>query len=118
MITGITVQSETDKETGKKGMVVTEHKEDLHPQIVIVDQEDLGSLASYSIPVGAHLSVKEGAKFRVVRSLLERRVRSPRPVTLPVVCHELPSSSKPVARRTPASSPRSTVSFLRSERAW
>ncbi len=39
MIKGITVQSETDKETGKKGMVVTEHKEDLHPQIVIVDQE-------------------------------------------------------------------------------
>ncbi len=60
MIAGITVQSETDKETGKKGMVVTEHKEDLHPQVVIVDPKSKEVLASYSIPVGAHLSVKEG----------------------------------------------------------
>ncbi|BDS06353.1 DNA-directed RNA polymerase subunit beta' [Oceaniferula spumae] len=61
MIKGITVQSETDKETGKKGMVVTEHKEDLHPQIVIVDKQSGEVIYSCSIPVGAHLSVKEGA---------------------------------------------------------
>jgi DNA-directed RNA polymerase subunit beta' len=60
MISGITVASETDKETGKKGMVVTEHKEDLHPQVVIVDEQTKEIRASYSIPVGAHLSVKEG----------------------------------------------------------
>ncbi len=60
MISGITVASETDKETGKKGMVVTEHKEDLHPQVVIVDEKTKEIRASYSIPVGAHLSVKEG----------------------------------------------------------
>ncbi|MGB2403487.1 MAG: DNA-directed RNA polymerase subunit beta', partial [Akkermansiaceae bacterium] len=64
MIKGITVQSETDKETGKKGMVVTEHKEDLHPQIVIVDKKTSEVLASYSIPVGAHLSVKEGSSVK------------------------------------------------------
>ncbi|MEM9237810.1 MAG: DNA-directed RNA polymerase subunit beta', partial [Verrucomicrobiota bacterium] len=63
MIAGITVQSETDKETGKKGMVVTEHKEDLHPQVVIIDEKSKEVRASYSIPVGAHLSVKEGAKI-------------------------------------------------------
>ena len=63
MISGITVQSETDKETGKKGMVVTEHKEDLHPQVVIMDPKTDEVLASYSIPVGAHLSVKEGSKI-------------------------------------------------------
>ena len=62
MIPGITVQSETDKETGKKGMVVTDHKEDLHPQAVIIDEKTREVLASYSIPVGAHLSVKEGGK--------------------------------------------------------
>ncbi|GAA5482428.1 DNA-directed RNA polymerase subunit beta' [Haloferula sargassicola] len=62
MIAGITVQSETDKSTGKKGMVVTEHKEDLHPQVVIVDPKSGDVLASYSIPVGAHLSVKENSK--------------------------------------------------------
>jgi DNA-directed RNA polymerase subunit beta' len=60
MISGITVANETDKETGKKGMVVTEHKEDLHPQVVIVDEKTKEVKASYSIPVGAHLSVKEG----------------------------------------------------------
>ena len=61
MISGITVTNETDKETGKKGMVVTEHKEDLHPQVVIIDEKTKEVKASYSIPVGAHLSVKEGA---------------------------------------------------------
>ncbi|HEY1121923.1 MAG TPA: DNA-directed RNA polymerase subunit beta', partial [Haloferula sp.] len=60
MISGITVTNETDKETGKKVMVVTEHKEDLHPQVVIVDEKTKEVKASYSIPVGAHLSVKEG----------------------------------------------------------
>ena len=60
MISGITVTNETDKETGKKVMVVTEHKEDLHPQVVIVDEKSKEVRASYSIPVGAHLSVKEG----------------------------------------------------------
>jgi len=60
MIAGITVANETDKETGKKGVVVTEHKEDLHPQVVIYDEITKEIKASYSIPVGAHLSVKEG----------------------------------------------------------
>ncbi|MCW1924779.1 DNA-directed RNA polymerase subunit beta' [Luteolibacter arcticus] len=60
MISGITVTNETDKETGKKVMVVTEHKEDLHPQVVIADEKTKEVRASYSIPVGAHLSVKEG----------------------------------------------------------
>ena len=60
MIAGVTVTNETDKETGKKGMVVIEHKEDLHPQIVIIDEKTKEVKASYSIPVGAHLSVKEG----------------------------------------------------------
>jgi len=63
MIPGITVQTETDRETGKKGMTVTEHKEDLHPQVVIVDPKSKEILASYSIPVGAHLSVKEKQKI-------------------------------------------------------
>lgn len=64
MIKGITVQSETDKETGKKGMVVTEHKEDLHPQVVVIDPKTSEVVASYSIPVGAHLSVKEGSSVK------------------------------------------------------
>ena len=60
MIIGITVANDTDKETGKKGMIVTEHKEDLHPSVVIVDENTSEVVASYPIPVGAHLSVAEG----------------------------------------------------------
>ncbi|MDB9741927.1 DNA-directed RNA polymerase subunit beta' [Akkermansiaceae bacterium] len=62
MIIGITVANETDRETGKKGMVVTEHKEDLHPQVVIVNEKSGEVIGSYSVPVNAHLSVKEGQK--------------------------------------------------------
>jgi DNA-directed RNA polymerase subunit beta' len=43
------------------GTVVIEHKEDLHPQIVIVG-EKREIFASYSIPAGAHIEVKEGQK--------------------------------------------------------
>jgi DNA-directed RNA polymerase subunit beta' len=64
MISGITVQSKTDKQTGKKGMMVTDHKEDLHPQVVISDPKTKEVLASYSIPVGAHLSIKAGEKVK------------------------------------------------------
>ncbi len=59
MIPGVTVRSETDEATGLKGTVVIEHKEDLHPQIVILSAD--GDVeASYSIPAGAHVSVEEG----------------------------------------------------------
>jgi DNA-directed RNA polymerase subunit beta' len=45
------------------GTVIIEHKEDLHPQIVIVgDKKDV--LSSYSIPAGAHVIVEEGQKVR------------------------------------------------------
>jgi DNA-directed RNA polymerase subunit beta' len=61
MITGVTVKSEVDPETSVKGTVVIEHKEDLHPQIVIVG-DDKEVLASYSIPAGAHVAIGEGKK--------------------------------------------------------
>src|SRR4030095_16838339 len=63
MIQGVTVKQEIDPETGVKGTVVIEHKEDLHPQIVIVDDQK-EVLASYSIPAGAHVTVSEGKKIQ------------------------------------------------------
>jgi DNA-directed RNA polymerase subunit beta' len=44
--------------------MVIDHKEDLHPQIVIVDEKGREVLASYSIPAGAHLAVTEGKKIQ------------------------------------------------------
>ncbi len=49
MIPAVTIRKEVDEATGVMGVVVIEHKEDLHPQIVIVDDRK-EVLASYSIP--------------------------------------------------------------------
>jgi len=63
MIAGVTVKRDVDEATGLMGTVIIEHKEDLHPQIVIVgDKREV--LASYSIPAGAHVIVEEGHKVR------------------------------------------------------
>ena len=63
MIPGVTIRREVDPETQVMGVVVIEHKEDLHPQVVIVGDEKQ-IVASYSIPAGAHLSVQEGKKVQ------------------------------------------------------
>jgi DNA-directed RNA polymerase subunit beta' len=62
MISGITITKETNQATGNDEIVVMEHKEDLHPQIVIVDVKTKEILASYTIPAGAHLSIKNNEK--------------------------------------------------------
>jgi DNA-directed RNA polymerase subunit beta' len=63
MIPGVTVKREIDEATGVLGTVVIEHKEDLHPQIVIVD-DNKEVAASYSIPAGAHVVVQENKKVQ------------------------------------------------------
>src|SRR5438309_209215 len=63
MIAGVTIKRDVDEATGLMGTVIVEHKEDLHPQIVIVaDKKEV--VASYSIPAGAHVIVEEGQKVR------------------------------------------------------
>jgi DNA-directed RNA polymerase subunit beta' len=62
MITGVTVRREQDEATGSASLVVIEHKEDLHPQIVI-KSESGELLASYAVPAGAHLAVKDHQKI-------------------------------------------------------
>ena len=74
MIPGVTVKSEIDEQTGVKGTVVIEHKEDLHPQIVITDEKTKDVLASYSIPAGAHVAVGEHKKVQA-GSLLAKTPR-------------------------------------------
>src|SRR5947207_13427913 len=63
MIAGGTIKRDVDEATGLMGTVIIEHKEDLHPQIVIVgDKKEV--LANYSIPAGAHVIVEEGQNVR------------------------------------------------------
>src|SRR5678816_3619679 len=62
IIEGVTMKQEVDETTGQEAMVVIEHKEDLHPQIVILDEHGEPS-ANYPIPSGAHIVVAEGDKI-------------------------------------------------------
>jgi len=62
IIEGVTMKQEVDETTAQEAMVIIEHKEDLHPQIVITD--DKGEpVANYPIPSGAHVVVTEGDKI-------------------------------------------------------
>jgi DNA-directed RNA polymerase subunit beta' len=62
IIEGVTMKQEMDETTGQEAMVVIEHKEDLHPQIVILD--DSGDpVANYPIPSAAHIVVGEDDKI-------------------------------------------------------
>jgi len=63
MIAGVTMKRDVDEATGLMGTVIIEHKEDLHPQIVIVG-DDGEVAASYSIPAGAHVIVEANHKVR------------------------------------------------------
>jgi DNA-directed RNA polymerase subunit beta' len=62
IIEGVTMKQETDETTGQEAMVVIEHKEDLHPQIIIFDDKGEPE-ANYPIPSGAHVVVAEGDKI-------------------------------------------------------
>jgi len=56
------MKQEVDETTAQEAMVVIEHKEDLHPQIIITDEKG-EPLANYPIPSGAHIVVNEGDKI-------------------------------------------------------
>jgi len=56
------MKQEMDETTGQEAMVVIEHKEDLHPQVIILDDQSEPS-ANYPIPSGAHIVVAEGDRI-------------------------------------------------------
>ncbi len=58
IIEGVTMNQELDVATGQEAMVIVDHKEDLHPQIIIVDETGKEQ-AHYPIPSGAHIVVHE-----------------------------------------------------------
>jgi len=62
IIEGVTMKQEMDETTGQEAMVIIEHKEDLHPQIVILGDKN-EPLAYYPIPSGAHVVLKEGERI-------------------------------------------------------
>jgi DNA-directed RNA polymerase subunit beta' len=64
MISGITITKEVNESTGNEETVVIEHKEDLHPQVVVTDPKTHEVIASYTIPAGAHLERQEQREGR------------------------------------------------------
>ncbi|MBB5037027.1 DNA-directed RNA polymerase subunit beta' [Prosthecobacter dejongeii] len=69
MIAGITFTKEKNESTGNEETVVIEHKEDLHPQVVVTNAKTHEVLASYTIPAGAHINVKNGEKVEAGTTL-------------------------------------------------
>ncbi|MFA6600080.1 MAG: DNA-directed RNA polymerase subunit beta' [Candidatus Omnitrophota bacterium] len=59
VVAGVSMNEELDGTTGMTERVIIEHKEDLHPQILIVGANE-EILAFYPIPTAAHIVVKEG----------------------------------------------------------
>ncbi|MFI0347188.1 MAG: DNA-directed RNA polymerase subunit beta' [Chthoniobacterales bacterium] len=82
MIAGVTIRKEVDDETGIMGTVVIEHKEDLHPQLAIIDANKQ-VIVSYSIPAGAHLEVKEGETVQAGQRLAKtpRKIAKTKDIT-------------------------------------
>jgi DNA-directed RNA polymerase subunit beta' len=62
-VENVTVKREVDLTTGLKGVVVLEHKEDLHPQVLVKPLAGDRTTMTYSIPAGAHVMVKDGQKI-------------------------------------------------------
>jgi DNA-directed RNA polymerase subunit beta' len=97
-IEGVTVQKGVDEATGVEGLVVMEHKEDLHPQIVIRDKKDKDKVGYYSIPAGAQVMIKEKATISAGFTL----ARTPRKtVRTKDITGGLPRVAELVEARTP-----------------
>ncbi|MGF1679003.1 MAG: DNA-directed RNA polymerase subunit beta' [Candidatus Methylacidiphilales bacterium] len=75
IIEGVTMKREVDEATKQVETIIIDHKEDLHPQIVIMSEAG-EPLAAYSIPSGAHIEVKEGKQLQAG----ERLAKTPRKV--------------------------------------
>jgi DNA-directed RNA polymerase subunit beta' len=83
MVQGVTVKREVDEATGVHVTVVIEHKEDQHPQIVVVDEATEEVLASYSIPAGAVVVVEEKKRIEAGQLLAKtpRKVAKNKDIT-------------------------------------
>jgi DNA-directed RNA polymerase subunit beta' len=73
LIEGVTLRREQSEASGVEEVTVMEHREDLHPQLVLVD--NAGELLDhYSLPGGAHIMVREGERVHAGQTV----ARTPR----------------------------------------
>ncbi len=63
---GVTYREEVDEQTGYREKVITERRDKKkNPAIHIVDKKSKEVVKSYNLPVGAHVSVKEGVEVTI-----------------------------------------------------
>ncbi len=63
MVEGMTMHVEINPDTGLEERVITEHKQDLHPQVTILGKD--GEVLSFAtVPAQTHVLVADGAKVR------------------------------------------------------
>ena len=68
IVDGVTLKTEINATTGQEEKVVLEHREDLHPQISVVNSKGK-VLANYSLPSGAYIMVKEADSVKAGSTL-------------------------------------------------
>ena len=102
IIEGVTMKQEVDETTQQEAMVVIEHKEDLHPQIIIADDKG-EALAQLPDSVRrAHRRQRRRQDRRRHAHGQDAAQDSPRPRTSPAVCRAWRNCSKRAGPRTPA----------------
>ena len=82
LIADVTVQEELNPLIGITERVVVEHKQEYHPQIIITDEKN-EVVGIYSIPVGAHILVKDkqGVKGGELIAKIPRSVSKTKDIT-------------------------------------
>ncbi len=75
LIEGVTLRRQNEEASGTEEITVMEHREDLHPQLVILDDDDK-IIDHYSMPGGAHIMVEEGTHVRAGQTI----ARTPRQI--------------------------------------
>ncbi len=76
LVEGVTLRRQMDESTGSEEFTVMEHREDLHPQLVILDEDDQ-IIDHYSLPAGAHIMVEENAMVNAGQTI----ARTPRQIS-------------------------------------
>ena len=97
MIPGVTVKREMDDSSGQITTVVVEHKDDLNPQIEILDGKKV--IATYAIPTGAQIVVNEKDTITQGAMLAKTLAKLLRPKTLQGVYHVLLNYLKHVVQK-------------------
>ncbi len=86
---GVTIRDEVDEATKVVNRIITEHKADYHPQVIVETREG-EILAVYGLPVGAHLLVRDGQQVKTGDLLAKtaRKITQTKDITggLPRVC--------------------------------